>query len=226
MNKQEQLIQIRKRKLGILILDARTASRRTPEECAKIMAVPLKQYQAYEAGQESPSLPSLEALALFLDVPIEHFWGSESEAEKPLPMDEAAALRLRIVRDRMIGASLRQQRDRANLSLQQISERSSIPEEQLKRYELGQESIPVPELDLWVHAIGIRIADLYDQHGPIGDWRARYQALNEFSELPTDLRQFISKPINRPYLDLAMRLSDLSVEKLRAVAEGLLEITY
>jgi len=36
---------------------------------------------------------------------------------------------------------------------------------------------------------------------------------------------FISKPVNRPYLQLAQRLSEMSVEKLRMVAEGLLEIT-
>jgi len=40
------------------------------------------------------------------------------------------------------------------------------------------------------------------------------------------VRAFISKPVNLPYLELAMRLSDLSAEKLRGVAEGLLEITY
>jgi hypothetical protein len=45
-------------------------------------------------------------------------------------------------------------------------------------------------------------------------------------ELPEDVREFICKPVNLPYLKLAMRLSELSVEKLRAVAEGLLEITY
>jgi hypothetical protein len=32
--------------------------------------------------------------------------------------------------------------------------------------------------------------------------------------------------VNLPYIHLAIRLSDLSVEKLRSVAEGLLEITY
>ena len=44
--------------------------------------------------------------------------------------------------------------------------------------------------------------------------------------LPLEMQVFVSKPINRPYLELAMRLNDMSVDKLRGVAEGLLEITY
>jgi hypothetical protein len=43
--------------------------------------------------------------------------------------------------------------------------------------------------------------------------------------MPVDLQTFVSKPINRPYLELAQRLSEMSVDKLRSVAEGLLEIT-
>ena len=39
------------------------------------------------------------------------------------------------------------------------------------------------------------------------------------------MQQFVSKPVNQPYLELAQRLSEMSVERLRSVAEGLLEIT-
>jgi transcriptional regulator with XRE-family HTH domain len=226
MNKQEQLIKIRKRKLGILMMDARTAARRSSAECAQVMAVSEEQYLAYESGADSPSLPLLETLALFLDTPIEHFWTSSSLVEKPNPLTEENMDRLRKLRDRLIGASLRQNRDKSNLSLAQLAEATSLPEAQLKRYELGQDAIPVPELELITQAVGIRVDDLFDQHGPVGAWRLQYQATKDYSELPQHLRQFVSKPVNRPYLELAIRLSDLSVEKLRAVAEGLLEITY
>jgi hypothetical protein len=49
--------------------------------------------------------------------------------------------------------------------------------------------------------------------------------MQHFAELSPELQDFISKPINRPYLEIAQRLGEMSVEKLRAVAEGLLEIT-
>ena len=49
--------------------------------------------------------------------------------------------------------------------------------------------------------------------------------MQDFKEMPPELQAFVAKPINLPYLELAQRLSEMSVDKLRAVAEGLLEIT-
>jgi hypothetical protein len=43
--------------------------------------------------------------------------------------------------------------------------------------------------------------------------------------LPVELQDFVSKPINRPYLEIAHRLSEMPADQLRAVAEGLLAIT-
>jgi hypothetical protein len=41
-----------------------------------------------------------------------------------------------------------------------------------------------------------------------------------------ELRQFVAMPVNRPYLELAMKLSNMSRDKLRSVAEDLLDITF
>jgi hypothetical protein len=50
--------------------------------------------------------------------------------------------------------------------------------------------------------------------------------ISSFSELPQDVRAFLANPANLLYITIAMRLSDLSAETLRGLAEGLLEITY
>jgi hypothetical protein len=47
-----------------------------------------------------------------------------------------------------------------------------------------------------------------------------------FKELPADIRDFVLKPINVSYLELAMKLAALPAGALRAIAEGLLEITF
>ena len=47
----------------------------------------------------------------------------------------------------------------------------------------------------------------------------------DFLQLPVELQNFVCKPINRPYLELALKLSGMSAEKLRGVAEDLLDIT-
>jgi aminopeptidase-like protein len=52
------------------------------------------------------------------------------------------------------------------------------------------------------------------------------KAIHDFLKLPADLRQFVSQPVNIPYLELARKLSTMSKDRLRSVAEGLLDITF
>jgi hypothetical protein len=46
------------------------------------------------------------------------------------------------------------------------------------------------------------------------------------AQLPAEVREFMLEPGNLLYIRLAMRLSPLSAETLRSIAEELLEITY
>jgi transcriptional regulator with XRE-family HTH domain len=117
-------------------------------------------------------------------------------------------------------------RSKTNQTFQQLSDKTGISEERLRIYENGEQPVPVAELEILAGALDMRIEEFFDQSGPIGKWRMDQLALGKFLELPADVQEFVCKPINRPYLTLAMRLSDLSVEKLRGIAEGLLEITY
>lgn len=226
MDKNQQLIRIRTKKLGLLIYDARLMTRRTVAECAATMGVSPEKYMEYEGGVSAPSLPELEALAYSLDVPMDHFWGHESLSQKSAQDPAAQSRKLRQLRNRILGTRLSMARSAANLSLTQVSEHTSIPESELKEYEEGRVTIPLPHLDVLSHTLNLRMEDLFDDQGLIGEWRIRQENIQSFLELPANLRVFVSKPVNRPYLELAARLSDLSVEKLRSVAEGLLEITY
>lgn len=227
MSTKDQIVTIRSRKLGVLLFDARSSARRSVEECAAVMAVAPERYSAYEQGSTAPSLPELEALAFFLDIPLEHFWSSTALSEKTAaPGINRQAERLLRLRHRIIGTYLRLGRSKANLSTRELAEKTGVDENQIKAYELGEQSVPLPELEILAQALGMRIEEFFDQSGPIGKWRSDQQSVRQFLDLPPELQQFVCRPVNRPYLDLAMRLSELSVEKLRAVAEGLLEITY
>ena len=77
-----------------------------------------------------------------------------------------------------------------------------------------------------LNILGGHLNSLVDQHGPVGIWRKQQQAVEQFIHLPVEVQEFITKPVNMPYLLLAQRLSGMPVEKLRAIAEGLLEITF
>jgi len=227
MTNQRQILQIRNKKLGLLIFDARKSLRRTVEECAEAVGVTPEEFQEFEKGTSAPSLPQLELLALSLNVPMEHFWGRKSltgfgPQEDALKEKE----RLLMLRNRVIGTNLRLARNNANFSYKEVYEKTGIPEEMLKRYEIGELSIPISELEMLCTQFEISLDKFHDQHGPIGKWRAQQGNMQKFLDLPPEIQQFASKPVNRPYLELAMRLSELSAEKLRAVAEVLLEITY
>lgn len=218
-------ITIRTKKLGILIRDARLASRRNTKECAEAIGVSNGIFKAYEEGRKAPSLPELETLVYYLDLPIDHFWGSKSLADAPSRIEEIDLPLLTNLRHRMIGAFLRQERLNASISMKAVAEQVGITSARLKSYELGERPIPLPELEAILSVLGGRIETFFDQGGPIGQWMAQQKAISQFLELPPELQTFVCQPVNRPYLDLARKLSAMSAEKLRSVAEDLLDIT-
>lgn len=226
MNNYGSLIRIRSRKLGALIYDARTAKKKSPEECAAAMNAALDQYKNFEKGIQAPSLPMLEMFAYTLDIPLEHFWGAESLTKIQSAKEVENTQQSRQLRNRFIAAHIRQQRNEGNISLAELSAKTDLPEEQLQQYELGQVSIPLPELEVIASELSMQLEKLLDRRGPVGSWLAEKETIQELMAMPPELREFVCKPVNRPYLELAQRLSTLDVNKLRTVAEGLLEITY
>lgn len=222
----QQQIRVRMRKLGLLIYDARISKSRKVESCAKAMGVPTEAYQQIEAGVISPTLPQLESLAFYLDVPLEHFWGNQtlSTVTPVEPIEQPT--QLNDLRQRIIGTRLKMTRTQHNLSVSELALKTGVAVDKIQRYETGGEAIPLPDLELIAEALDIPNEELFDQRGMIGKWRTDKATVKNIMDLPVEIRSFISKPVNLPYLELAMRLSDLSVDKLRGVAEGLLEITY
>jgi transcriptional regulator with XRE-family HTH domain len=218
-------LELRAKKLGVLIRDARLAARRTPDECAKAMGVTRRVLKAYEEGRRAPSLPEVETLAFFLSLPMEHFWGKAAVSDESAESDSLDLPQLAQLRQRMIGALLRQERINANLSVKTVAQETGVPARRIKAYELGERPIPLPELEALVNALSGRVETFFDQGGPIGQWMAEQKAVKEFLDLPADLQAFIGQPVNRPYLELAVKLSSMSSEKMRSVAEGLLDIT-
>lgn len=217
--------EIRSKKLGVLIQSARQSSGQTIEECSDAIGVSQQQLEAYENGVESPSLPEIEALAFFLQIPLDYFWGRDVVDPNQNQLNVFEKDRLRHLRHRVIGATIRQARHQAGMTALELASSVDISEEQLNSYELGEKPIPLPVLEMLANSLNRTIKDFQDNRGPIGTWIKQQRAMQNFTDLSPDLQDFISRPINRPYLEIAQRLSEMSVEKLRTVAEGLLEIT-
>lgn len=216
---------IRTKKLGLLIRDARIAERRSIKECADAMGIKPGLFRSYEEGIRSPSLPELETLAYYLKISITQFWGRDVKSDAPSPVELLDIPQLISLRQRMIGALLRQERTNSNISLRHISDGTGIPQPRLKSYELGAKPIPLPELEIILSVMGSRIETFFDQSGPVGQWMNSQTAMQKFLDLSSEMQDFVCQPVNRPYIELAIKLSSMSKEKLRSVAEGLLDIT-
>lgn len=218
-------ITIREKKLGLLIRDARMAERRTVKECADAISVTPSLFRAYEEGRHAPSLPELETLVYYLKLPIKQFWGNETRSDTPSIPDSVNTAQLIGLRQRMVGVLLRQERNKVNMSIRHLSQETGISSSRLTAYELGERPVPVSELEAIITVMGIRIEIFFDRNGPVGQWMTNQRDMQKFLELSEEMQTFVCQPVNRPYIELAMKLSSMSREKLRAVAEGLLDIT-
>jgi transcriptional regulator with XRE-family HTH domain len=222
----QKAIEIRRKKLAVLLMDARMAAGRTKNECAEALGITGAAYGAYENGRRSPSLPELEVLAFVLDVPLSHFWGSTSLSENGGSGEQVTKLqKVLALRQRIVGAQVRQAREAAEMSVTELTRRTGISSARLKKYETGDKAIPLPELESIAHALGRALSEFQDTHGPVGDWLREQTAIQQLLEMPAELQDFVCRPYNRPYLEIAQRLSNMDVNRLRAVAEGLLDIT-
>ncbi len=218
-------ISIRSKKLGVLIRDSRLSHNKTVGECASAIGVSPETFEDYELGEQSPSLPEAELLAFYLNMPFEHFWGATALSEGEDAPNKIDPQQLVGLRQRMIGVQIRSTRMGANLPIENIADRAGISADKLEDYEMGKKPIPLPELEALVVSLNLSIRDFQDKHSQIGQWFIQQRAIKDFLDLPPEAQAFVCKPVNRPYIELAQRLSEMSVDRLRTVAEVLLEIT-
>jgi transcriptional regulator with XRE-family HTH domain len=226
MEKQIVLRQLKNKKIGALLMDARMASSRNIDECANILSLSREEYLSFEKGHIAPSVPQLEALSIYLDISLDHFKGKSSKYEAQQTGYRKNLEKIILVRDRIIGATIRKSRTEQELSLEQLGEKTGIPAGLLENYEFGKVPVPVTELELIAEILNQDINSYYEKIDEQISEKNQQIRLNQFLELSDRLQEFVTKPINRPFLELANKLADLPVDRLRNVAEGLLEITY
>jgi transcriptional regulator with XRE-family HTH domain len=218
-------INILSKKMGVLLKTARTQKGESKKTCGEIIGVSPRMLSKYEEGEKSPSLPELEVLAYYLDVPLERFWEDitpDAHNKKSTLKNLEMIIKIRHLK---IGASMRKFRQETKLSMKEVAEKIGVTTYRLKSYEQGIFPVPVAELNAILRLYGRELGDLVVDTGPIADWAHSKSAGAAFIDLPKDLQDFILKPINRPYLDIAVKLSNMSVDQMRDVAEGLLDIT-
>lgn len=215
---------IRAKMLGVLLRDARESAARTVEDCARLLHVSVDQYQAWEDGDDVPTLPELELLAYYVDVPVSHFWSLETNKISRAGREHIQSEYLSL-RHRMVGALLHQARNEANLTYQDLAEASGIEPDQIERYELGDDAIPMHELSVLANAVNKNMSYFLETSGQIGELLAMREAWKHFANLPQDVREFVADPRNIGFIHIAVLLSKMPVDRLREVGASILDIT-
>lgn len=220
----DESYRIRARMVGVLLRDARVNAGRNVEDCARLLRVAPEQIEAWEYGDSVPSLPQLEILAYFLDVPVSHFWGLNTlTSEQQRAVD--AQTEYMALRDRMIGVLLRQAREQLGLSLNDLSAESGLPAEQIELYELGEMPLPMHELTVLANSVKKNVSYFLESSSHIGELLMLRESWKTFAALPEEIRQFAANPLNVGFIEIAIMLSEMPTERLRRVGESVLNIT-
>jgi transcriptional regulator with XRE-family HTH domain len=192
--------EIRNRMLGIQIKKNRYQQNQSVEQLAQLCEIPTSDMETYETGQTPIPLPRFLKISEVLHLPYERIQpaGDISPVELEVPP---------VIQPDEIPQQLEPEP-----AMAAESDLVEPPITQSDANPLPQEPEPV--------AMNDRIPVVLDENIQIPE-----SVLEEVPGISKELREFISKPVNVPFLELAMKLSRMDAKKLRDIAESLLEIT-
>ncbi len=157
----QEAMALRSKITGVLLKNARTRARKSQKDCAKILGCSPRTISDYEYGRRDTSLPELEALARFLEIPFSYFWQEGSiarEEEEKLGSEEVRAIRRKI-----IGVLLRQARLAVEKTQKDWAEVLDCSVGRISRYEYRQSDVPLPALDVLADFLGVPITHFLDE---------------------------------------------------------------
>lgn len=219
----DSILATRAEKLGDLVRQARKYAGRSVKDCAEVLHLSKKGFKEIEKGQTAVSLPQLEALALYLKIPLSFFWGSTTLATEPeINYENYVALRQRV-----IGVLLRQLRMQARQTEDEVSTAVDIDTTTLASYEKGDQPVPYLEMEQLCHHFGASVDHFVDkQYGPLNKHEKEHRLLAHFRSMEPDTQAFLINPHNDSFIETARNLSEMDVARLRQIAESILDITY
>jgi len=220
---EKREILLRSKVIGATLRQVRNRAGRSLKETALLIGTNAGRLSAYERGERTISLPELELFAFHMHTPLKAFTNLDP-TQRSLDQDPDPKILISL-RNRVIGAMLKRHRIELNLSIRELSKEINLPPSRISAYEKGGRPMPLVDLEKVAERLGHRLEDYFDRDGPIGTREVNNDAVKMLSKLHPELREFLSNPVNEPYLRIAKKLSELDVNKLRIVAEGLLDIT-
>jgi transcriptional regulator with XRE-family HTH domain len=223
-----QLLTLKAKKLGVKIASIRQKTGFSVSEVEVKTGILSDVLSRMEQGVEIPSLPQLETLASLFEVPVEKLTTESAVEKNYLSLDHNIQRQLEGLRNRVIGMYLKQNRLKKNLSIEQVAQNCDLTSEQIEQYETGQAPVPflvLEDLCAFLDISAYSFQDTAKVTEKADNVIAFSEKIATSTNLPEELLDFVSKPINQPFIALAKRLSSLNATELRKIAESLLEIT-
>jgi len=204
---------------------AREACGKTVKACSLLLDIPTSRLKNYETGKYVPSLPEIEALSFIYRIPILAFF-QEDGVEDHLHTPEGVQIqRLVEIRQLIIGTRIHLTREKAKISMKQLSKTTSIPTSRIKRYEEGITPIALDDLQKITDALDLNLDDFFDHESPLGNWQNTQSKNIAFEHLPEEIKEFIADPNNLRYLKVAHNLSEIGIDTFNNLSDSLAKLT-
>ncbi len=222
-----ELPETRAQRIGRILSILRGIDQLSVEEIASYLGISSEDWLKFEIGELSPSLPQLESVANIFHISLDILL-ADMPAEVPVDVDPSKVAALHSLRDRIIAVTIKRARLEQNRTQKDLAASLDTDETTIAELESGKISIPLPDLEVICSELGISLKTLTSGH----ELQSQQEVKNTPAKseqplpLPPDLYTFVSNSSNLPYLQLAKKLSEMDANKLRGIAEGLLEITY
>ncbi len=201
----------------------RKTLQRSVHDCAGILGISEAKYLAFEQGKGFLSLPELELLSLYLNIPLQELFESnvQTNATHHL-LQQDIRRQYKRLREKMIQTKLILARQTKGLSLDDLARDTDIPRDTLQAYELGQKTIPLNDLKLICQALACSIEEFFPEEGTLltepngnghrGQWQPEYPKDGSTSAGEED-----------PYQQLLAALKQIPEEDQVKIAKQLLD---
>ena len=222
-SREEEATRLRAKIVGVLIRQSRVAASRSIEDCARQLQVPPEQVSDWEYGDGVPSLPQLELLASYLNVPVNTFL--QDNEIRAFENEVAENDQFVTLRQRLVGGLLRAARDLKGISIEQLSELTAIDGGLLQEYEYGQQVIPMNHLLTLANSLDQDL-EYFLESGQDSDAETKDESASTAPFANSeDKRRFVVDQKTQGIIKLAVAFSQIPSEELHRIADALLSIS-
>lgn len=211
------------------IKQIRKLKNRSLHDCAKVLNIQKERYHHFEDGNGVLSLPELELLAIFLEVPLQSFFqDSDLELDQAALLSEEKMPIYKNLRDKIIRTKLNLEIEKKGISLENLNDKTGISLQTLKSYQENGESIPFDHITQITEHLGIPINSLLqdtlesDEEFIIGkdqeqsQWEPEYQDSRGIPDEEETPQTVLLEAVKSLSITDQAEIAKLLLEKLKA----------